>query len=136
MEKMTREEVINYVKQWKEKSIDLHYEKVDLRDKDLSHLDLSQCDLSYCLFVNSNLTEANLSNSNLEFTNFYNANLTGANLSGANLFCSSFVKANLHNTQFEYTCLTECDLPDYIEDIIKIKIREYVDMLRSQLGKN
>jgi uncharacterized protein YjbI with pentapeptide repeats len=102
---LTRDQVIQIVKEARKKG-----KAANLRKANLSGVDLSETDLIGTDFSNANLTGADLSRANLTGVNLSSANLTQANLSAAKLNQAILVWANLSEANLTDTDLSEADL--------------------------
>lgn len=119
--KLTREEVLTFIKECERRC---HY--IDLSGRDLSGLDLSWANLSKATLGGANLRGANLNHADLGDANLSRADLTEANLEYSNLgkaefWAAKLVRANLKNIILKKTHFADADLREArFEDTVGI----------------
>jgi uncharacterized protein YjbI with pentapeptide repeats len=109
MAELTREEVIDYVKN----RVSLEFANLralDLRGVDFKKAKLSGADLSEARLAKCRFTEANLSKAKLVEADLSGADFTGANLNGIDLQKASLVEATLSDVKLIGANLRSADL--------------------------
>lgn len=101
MAEMTREEVLEVIRE-----ADRDHVVAELSGADMHGLDLPDIDLSCTSMQSANLRGAKLHGANLSHADLYCANLYGADLSCANLYCANLSDTNLSGTNLAYANLS------------------------------